>query len=67
MTEYFLRLPDVLEATGLKRTSLFRLISKGQFPKQIKIGPRASAWSDSDVKRWMDDRKAGKPLESKAQ
>lgn len=57
-----LRLPDVLHLTGLKRSSLYRAISTpiamgGGFPRPAKLG-RASAWPESEVREWIERRKA---------
>lgn len=40
----FWRLDKVLSETGLKRTHLYQMASKGDSPKQIKLGKRACAW-----------------------
>jgi prophage regulatory protein len=52
----FLRLPAVLDRTGIGRDTLFRLIRRGDFPAQHRISDRASAWLESDVSRWIDER-----------
>lgn len=55
----FLRLPQVREITGLSRSSLYET---SNFPKPVKIGPRAVAWIDSEVKAWVEDRIAEREL-----
>ena len=52
----FLRLPQVLEATGLKRALIYYMVKDGEFPKPIKIGKRAVAWIESEVQEWIRDR-----------
>lgn len=49
----FLRLNAVLDKTGLSRSTLYRKIEEGTFPKQITIGARCVAWLESDVDEWM--------------
>ncbi len=49
----FLRLNAVLDKTGLSRSTLYRKIDEGTFPKQITIGARCVAWLESDVEAWM--------------
>lgn len=51
-----LRCKSVLERTGLKRSSLYNLISKGEFPKPIKITAKAAAWPSNDVENWVLER-----------
>ena len=56
--EKILRLPEVLSTVGLSRSSLYALIAKGDFPRQIRLSPRTSGWRLSDVEDWIK-RKAG--------
>lgn len=51
-----IRLPVVMDWTGLGRDSVYRLGKQGRFPKPYKIGQRASAWLESDVLRWIEER-----------
>lgn len=45
-----LRLPEVLTISGLARSTVYRYIAMGLFPKQTKIcGGRCSGWSESEV------------------
>lgn len=50
------RLPQVVAATGYRRSSIYRLINLGQFPRPIKIGERASAWVAHEVRTWITGR-----------
>lgn len=56
MTKSLLRLPRVLERTGLSRTHLYRLAALGNFPAPVKISHRASAWLESEINDWIDAR-----------
>lgn len=51
-----MRVPAVMAATGLKKTALYRAISRGEFPAPRKIGLRAVAWRRADVERWIETR-----------
>jgi prophage regulatory protein len=48
-----LRLPTVKSRTGLSRSSIYRFISKGLFPKPIYIGERAVGWNDLEIEEWL--------------
>lgn len=48
-----LRLNAVMEMTGLARSTIYKYISDGQFPKQIKLGARAAGWSREEVEQWL--------------
>ena len=51
--QYFLRLPQVKEATGLSKSTIYARIAEGTFPKQIPIGPRLVVWVESDIQNWI--------------
>ncbi|WP_036518945.1 helix-turn-helix transcriptional regulator [Nitrincola sp. A-D6] len=51
-----LRLPAVINATGLSRSSLYRKIDAGSFPKSIRISQRSVAWSEEEVQQWIQQR-----------
>ena len=61
-----IRLPEVLSRTGYGRTSIYRKMEEGTFPKCLKLGPpmedltqfdsRAIAWIENEVDQWVDSR-----------
>jgi len=58
MAHKFLRLPAVEAATGYKRSTIYRLIQKGEFPAPISLDDsgRASAWIEAEVDQWCEKR-----------
>ena len=56
MTKRVLRLPEVIERTGISRSLIYRLIKEGNFPKQIHTSKRTSSWIESEVNEWLDSR-----------
>jgi prophage regulatory protein len=56
----FLRLPDIQEIFGLSRSSIYKLISDGLFPKPIPIGSRSVGWLDEEVEMIFSARISGK-------
>lgn len=54
--EKFMRMPAVVEITGYSHQTIYRKMSKGEFPKPISLGLRAVAWLQSDIHKWMEDR-----------
>ena len=51
-----LRLPAVLELTGLSRTTIWRMVKRGEFPQPVALGARARGWRASEVQEWMNSR-----------
>jgi len=54
----FIRLPQVKELTTLSKSSIYRLISDGDFPKQIAIGARSVVWRRHEVEGWCNQKVA---------
>jgi prophage regulatory protein len=54
-----LRLPCVMERTGLSRTHTYRLIKIGEFPAPHKLSERVSAWNEADIDAWLTAKMAG--------
>nr|WP_077034475.1 AlpA family transcriptional regulator [Pelomonas sp. KK5] len=52
----FLRMPSVLRMTSLGRSTIYRLISEGKFPRPVRIGDRAVAWRQTDLDSWSETR-----------
>lgn len=50
-----IRLPEVLERTAMKKTSVYKLITEGEFPPPVKIGPM-SAWVEQEIIDWISER-----------
>ena len=61
-----IRLPEVLSRTGYGRTSIYRKMEDGSFPRSVKLGGpledsntfdcRAVAWIEYEVEQWIDSR-----------
>lgn len=50
-----LRLNTVLDRTGLSRSTLYRRMSEGRFPRQMAISQRCAGWRESEIREWLDD------------
>lgn len=48
-----LRLKQVVIKVGLSRSQIYKLIAKGLFPEQIKIGSKISAWPEHAIDQWI--------------
>lgn len=52
----FLRMPTVLQQTGLSRTSLYRMMAEGTFPRATKLTSRTVGWPHEAIETWMRKR-----------
>ena len=50
-----LRLPEVMQRVGLKRTAIYDRMKAGNFPKSRKLGPRYTVWVASEVDAWVQE------------
>ncbi|MBY4598936.1 AlpA family transcriptional regulator [bacterium BD-1] len=50
------RLPSVLARTGLSRSTIYKKVADGQFPRPVKLGERAVAWHAAAVTDWITAR-----------
>jgi prophage regulatory protein len=42
------------------RTTIWRKVRAGEFPKPVKLSERITAWRASDIRQWMDDQASEK-------
>ena len=54
--ERFLLREDVKRATGLATSTIYELMSKGEFPAPIRISPRRVAWREREIIAWQQQR-----------
>lgn len=53
--ERIIRLKTVLARTGLSRSTLYRKIADGTFPRQVPISTRGAGWYESTINQWIHD------------
>ena len=56
MQHQILRIPAVLQMTGLTRSAVYAKVAKGEFPKIVKLGARASGFVAAEVQEWVQAR-----------
>jgi len=56
MGKTLLRLPRVIERTGLSRSTIYLKVSKNLFPHPVSLGPRAVGWLESEIDDWVDNQ-----------
>jgi prophage regulatory protein len=50
-----LRLKTVLERTGLSRSTMYRKMQSGTFPRNLQISTRCTGWRESAVTKWLSN------------
>ena len=41
---------------GISRQTIYRRMRAGDFPRPIKVGPRAVRWRSDELETWLDSR-----------
>ena len=56
--DQIIRKADLPKFCGLKRTAIEELISRGEFPRPVKLSDsgRAVGWISSEISRWQAER-----------
>jgi prophage regulatory protein len=50
------RFSKVREAVNLSRSTIWRLYTRGDFPKPIQLGPNSVGWDLDEVESWLASR-----------
>lgn len=58
----FIKLAKVREYTSLSTSEIYRRIAAGEFPKQVSLGPKSSAWVESEVLAWCQELMANREV-----
>ena len=56
MPEKHLHRREVEEIVGLSRTSIYRLMESGEFPRPVRITKKAVRWPESTIGKWLAER-----------
>lgn len=56
MPERHYRRKDVEVIVGLSRSTIYDMMSRGEFPRPVKITGKAVAWPESAIAVWLAAR-----------
>lgn len=49
-----IRLKDVINCTGLARSTVYKYIAKGTFPRPVSLGDTCVGWVEQEVHDWIE-------------
>lgn len=52
--ERLLRLADVEKMVALGRSTIYRRMSDGTFPRPVSLGPNVVRWRASAIEQWIE-------------
>ena len=56
MNNRMLRPPEVMERTGLSRTTIWRRVRAGTFPAPVQLGENSIGWPASEITAGIESR-----------
>lgn len=51
-----IKIHEVLRICGLSRSAVYASIKKSDFPAQVKLSKRSSAWVHNEIVAWVQER-----------
>lgn len=54
--EKFIRLKEVMNRTGLSKPTIYTYMKKGKFPRSINLYARSTAWLESEIDEWINNK-----------
>ncbi|PRY06140.1 AlpA family transcriptional regulator [Paraburkholderia sp. BL25I1N1] len=61
-----MRMKEVVKKIGLCRATIYAMIGRGEFPRPIRIGERATGWRESELEAWLANRSAARERSTRA-
>lgn len=53
MEDKIIRMPDVMAKVGLRKSAVYNMIKRGEFPAQIRLGENSVGWLEADIDEWV--------------
>lgn len=64
---HMLRMPEVIQRTGLSRSTIYALMADDKFPRQIKVSKNTAAWLEHEIEDYLIARIAERGQETSVQ
>ncbi|MCY4429825.1 MAG: AlpA family phage regulatory protein [Rhodospirillales bacterium] len=55
MVDRILRIKEVCDIVHVHRSTLYKMMGRGEFPRPLRLGPASRGWRQSDIDKWMQD------------
>jgi prophage regulatory protein len=52
MSQLMLKISDVEKICSISRSTIYRMVAKGTFPKPITVSSKTSRWRSCDLEQW---------------
>lgn len=51
-----IKVPEVLERCAMSKASLYRMLQRNEFPRQVRISIRSIGFYEHEVNEWLAER-----------
>jgi prophage regulatory protein len=51
-----LRLPQVMQMTGLRKTKIYELQATDEFPRRVRLTSHSVGWVEEEIQAWLVKR-----------
>lgn len=51
-----IRLPEVIHKCGFGKSTLWKIVKEGNFPKPVYSVRRLTSWVESEVDAWIEEK-----------
>ncbi|RQV93576.1 AlpA family phage regulatory protein [bacterium] len=52
----YIRFKELRQRVPLGRTTIWRMMREGRFPRSRRIGKTATAWLENEIEEWIRNR-----------
>ncbi len=49
-----MRKPEVLNISGFRHPTIWRMEKEGTFPKRVKLGGNSCGWLETEIRAWLE-------------
>ena len=53
---HILRLYEVIKMLGVSKSTIYKWMKDGDFPRGILLGPNCRGWLSEDITNWLSER-----------
>ena len=51
-----IKLKEVMDRTGMAKSTIYKYMDEGSFPKNVKLGVRSVAWVEAEIDKWIMEK-----------
>lgn len=60
MAKRIIRMPALKNKVGESKATIYRQITRGEFPRPIKLSTRSVGWLEDEIDHWLESRPRSK-------